>query len=633
MYASVARFCVQHRRWVLAAWMVFFVAGIVIGGEVFSRLTDSGGGSGSESAQGSAIMTRAASMGKTAVVLIQGPPVAAPATRAHVRALTARIERLPDVTMAVNAYTSRDPALRGSGGHASLIVVSIRKDAGMMNQAMAVDAMRSAARGAVPGARVQVGGDLGVMRDGMAGSQNDLIRGELISFPILLIALFFIFGGLRAALLPIFAAFAVTAGALTLLMGMTHVTHIASYAVDVITLFGLALAVDYSLLMVNRFREARAAGSGTGSAVEHTLRTAGRTVTFSALTVAASLAGLLAIGDPTFTSVAIGGIATVLVALAAALTLIPRCWRRGPPSSRPPSRGPPKTATSASSPAGCSATPGSPEPGSPRSLAAAVLPFLHASYGIGDPRTLPASSQGRHVAATMLADFPALRADPVIVVAQLPATDPRIASYPPMLKRQPKQVALTALLRMPEQAPGYIFGAFVFTYGTTILGASRNFLLIAVLASAVLSFLWVTCAGHLSDRVGRKRMYIIGCVFVAVFGFVYFAMLDTRVPALIFIAIAVSGLPIMTMYGPEAALIAESFSPRLRYSGSSLGYQLASIIAGGPSPFIATALLAAFHTSQPIALYILACAVIGITATSLLTDYTGKDISAEYHGV
>ena len=202
-----------------------------------------------------------------------------------------------------------------------------------------------------------------------------------------------------------------------------------------------------------------------------------------------------------------------------------------------------------------------------------------------------------------------------------------------VLKRQPKQVALTALLRMPEQAPGYIFGAFVFTYGTTVLGASRNFLLIAVLASAVLSFLWVTCAGHLSDRVGRKRMYIIGCVFVAVFGFVYFAMLDTKVPALIFIAIAVSGLPIMTMYGPEAALIAESFSPRLRYSGSSLGYQLASIIAGGPSPFIATALLAAFHTSQPIALYILACAVIGITATSLLTDYTGKDISAEYHGV
>jgi MFS family permease len=202
-----------------------------------------------------------------------------------------------------------------------------------------------------------------------------------------------------------------------------------------------------------------------------------------------------------------------------------------------------------------------------------------------------------------------------------------------VLKRQPKQVALTALLRLPEQAPGYIFGAFVFTYGTTILGVSRNFLLIGVLVSAVLSFLWVTVAGHLSDRVGRKRMYIIGCVFVAVFGFVYFAMLDTKVPALIFVAIAVSGLPIMTMYGPEAALIAESFSPRLRYSGSSLGYQLASIIAGGPSPFIATALVATFHASFPIALYILGCAVVGIIATALLTDYTNKSISAEYHGV
>jgi MFS family permease len=202
-----------------------------------------------------------------------------------------------------------------------------------------------------------------------------------------------------------------------------------------------------------------------------------------------------------------------------------------------------------------------------------------------------------------------------------------------VLKRQPKQVALTALLRLPEQAPGYIFGSFVFTYGTTVLGLSRNFLLIGVLASSVLAFLWVTVAGHLSDRIGRKRMYIIGCVFVAVFGFVYFAVLDTKLPALIFIAVALSGLPIMTMYGPEAALIAESFSPRLRYSGSSLGYQLASIIAGGPSPFIATALVATFHASLPISVYIALCAAIGIVATALLTDYTGKDISAEYEHV
>ncbi len=213
--------------------------------------------------------------------------------------------------------------------------------------------------------------------------------------------------------------------------------------------------------------------------------------------------------------------------------------------------------------------------------------------------------------------------------------DERVERVPVLevLKRQPKQVALTALLRMPEQAPGYIVGVFIFTYGTTVLGMPRNFLLVAILVQTILGFLWVTVAGHLSDRIGRKRMYIIGCISVAIFGFVYFALLNTKVPALVFLAVALSLLPIMTMYGPEAALIAESFSPRLRYSGSSLGYQLASIIAGGPSPFIATALFAAFSSTLPIALYILGCAVIGIAATALLTDYTNKDISDEYEKV
>src|SRR5262249_24798527 len=97
-----------------------------------------------------------------------------------------------------------------------------------------------------------------------------------------------------------------------------------------------------------------------------------------------------------------------------------------------------------------------------------------------------------------------------------------------VLKRQPKQVALSAFLRMPEQAPAYVFFTFVFTYAITILGAGRNFVLLAILTAAVLAFLWVPVAGHLSDRVGRKKMYMIGCAFVGVFGFVYYAMLDTK---------------------------------------------------------------------------------------------------------
>jgi hypothetical protein len=83
-------------------------------------------------------------------------------------------------------------------------------------------------------------------------------------------------------------------------------------------------------------------------------------------------------------------------------------------------------------------------------------------------------------------------------------------------------------------------------------------------------------------------------------------------------------------YGPQPALIAESFTPRLRYSGASLGYQLASIIAGGPAPIIATALFAAYHTGYAVAIYIAGCAVISLVAASFMPDYTGKDISAEY---
>ena len=154
-----------------------------------------------------------------------------------------------------------------------------------------------------------------------------------------------------------------------------------------------------------------------------------------------------------------------------------------------------------------------------------------------------------------------------------------------------------------------------------------------MIASSIVGFIWVVIAGSLSDHVGRKRMFMIGCLFMAIFGFIYFPLLNTMNPVIIFITITASSLPVMTLYGPEAALIAESFTPRLRYSGTSLGYQLASIIAGGPSPFIATWLLATYHSPLPIAFYIMLCAVVGTIATALLTDYTNRDISAEYVGV
>ena len=199
-----------------------------------------------------------------------------------------------------------------------------------------------------------------------------------------------------------------------------------------------------------------------------------------------------------------------------------------------------------------------------------------------------------------------------------------------VVKKQPREILLSALIRMSEQAPFYIFTAFVFAYGVGTLKLPRELILSAVLVASVVSFVSIPLSGHISDLIGRRRMYVIGIVTMAIFGFLYFGMLDTAVPALVFIAIVLSLIPHDMQYGPQAALIAEAFTPRLRYSGCSLGYQLASVIAGGPAPIIATALFAAYHSGYAIAFYIAACAVVSLAVAAFMPDYTGQDISTEY---
>jgi MFS family permease len=198
-----------------------------------------------------------------------------------------------------------------------------------------------------------------------------------------------------------------------------------------------------------------------------------------------------------------------------------------------------------------------------------------------------------------------------------------------VIKRQPKNIILTALARMAEQGPFYVYAAFVFVYGTKVSGASRDFLLTALLTATALSAVTTPLAGHISDRIGRKRMYMIGAVATGLFTFVYFAMMNTMVPALIFLAIVLSFIPHDLMYGKQAALIAECFPARLRYSGASLGYHLSSVLAGGPAPLIATALFAATGSGYAVALYVLFTAVVSISATAFLPDFTNRDISQE----
>src|SRR5262249_39737061 len=196
-----------------------------------------------------------------------------------------------------------------------------------------------------------------------------------------------------------------------------------------------------------------------------------------------------------------------------------------------------------------------------------------------------------------------------------------------VLKKQPKEIILSALLRLSEQAPFYVFTAFVFAYAVGTLKMSRDFILFAVMAAACVSFFSIPLAGHWSDKIGRKNMYLIGIAVMFVFGFIYFAMVDTASPVLDFIAIMLSLIPHERRYVPQGIWTAELSTPRLRYSGASHGCLLASIIAGGPARFSATAWCAAYHTGYAISAYIAVLCVISFTAAAMMPDYTGRDIS------
>jgi metabolite-proton symporter len=197
-------------------------------------------------------------------------------------------------------------------------------------------------------------------------------------------------------------------------------------------------------------------------------------------------------------------------------------------------------------------------------------------------------------------------------VARRPVSD--------VIRRHPREILLTALMRLAEQTPFYLFTAFVLSYGTDQLAMSRRLLVAGTLVAAALALFTVPFFGWLSDRVGRKRLYVAGAALTFIIAVPYFALLGTAVPAVVFATIALSLIPHDMMYGPQAALIAGAFEAEVRYSGSSLGYQLASVLAGGPAPLIAAWLLHTFGSGYAIAAYIMVSAVITIVATLLLRE-------------
>src|SRR6478609_4044085 len=181
--------------------------------------------------------------------------------------------------------------------------------------------------------------------------------------------------------------------------------------------------------------------------------------------------------------------------------------------------------------------------------------------------------------------------------------------------------------RMAENVAYYIFTIVITTYVVEQLKLPKSFALNAVLIAAAIHFCTIPMWGALSDRIGRKPVYLIGAVGVGVWAFVFFAMLNTKSFALAVIAVIVGLLFHGAMYGPQSAFFAELFGTKIRYSGVSIGYQLASIIAGGLAPIIAVDLLANYHTGKAIAIYVAICSVISVVAVLSYRETRQRDLA------
>ncbi|GAC1567546.1 MAG: MFS transporter [Ktedonobacteraceae bacterium] len=196
-----------------------------------------------------------------------------------------------------------------------------------------------------------------------------------------------------------------------------------------------------------------------------------------------------------------------------------------------------------------------------------------------------------------------------------------------------REIILSALLRSGEQAPFYILTTFLLSYGIGILKVNSSLLYASLTLAALIAFFTMPIFSAISDRVGRKRWSLLGCVLMAAYALPYFLLLNSGNAVIIIVAIALSlGVFHAWLYGLQAAQIAEMFATPYRYTGASIGYQLASITAGGPAPLIATYILANHSGSVAfllIAAYIAFMAFVSFIAILPLKEYAGKPAAGE----
>src|SRR3954464_2663208 len=421
MMSSLASLVVRRRRAVITIWIVLLIGAGTVGSSALSVLSSSfGAGPSTESGRVSERLDGLAGTGGEIAIIADGINVDDPAAAASLTAGLARIAPIDGVTAVADPWSTGADALRGSDGRAALAVVTVAGDLDDEAEVDLAHQITDVARD-LDAPEVLVGGNVLVGEQFGTASENDLLRGEAIALPIAFLAMIFLLGGLRAAGMPMLVAVAGVITTLAVLVAATVLGDVSIFSINVVNMLGIGLGIDYGLLMVSRFREERGRGRDLHDAVVQTVATAGKTVVFSALTVAVAMCGLFVFGLPILTSFGIAGLGVVLLCMAAAVTLLPATLAAVGakiPASAPAAdiegrfyRLTRWVQAHAVAVAGITVV----------ALVLLGVPFLGSRFEIGDARTLPRSSEVRDVALTLAERFPARGTDPVTVIADTPA--------------------------------------------------------------------------------------------------------------------------------------------------------------------------------------------------------------------
>jgi len=419
-------------RWpVIGVWIVITVAGAVFGGALFGRLQDtSTNRPDSESAVAQHYIDVTAPEGATVVAVIQDRDVYDPGLVSNVTKIDTAIKALKGVKKVHDLYTEPGGAI-GADNRSTTVVVELQPGLSDQVREPLEDGIKARLE-KIEAPKVLVTGSKLAERAFAQQSVDDLAVGETVAFAALLVALVVIFGGVVAAGLPLAVAITAVTATLLALLGLSEATSVSQYSVNVVTLLGIGLAVDYSLLMVARFREERVTKDSRAAVIAST-RTAGKAVCVSGLAVFAALLGLSTFAEPLLAAVAIGGAAVVLLTTIAALTLVPallsvahnkipvagaETWvtrLTGKVWSRPGKR---RDGLLARLAAFAQKRPGGVALAVTVGLLVLAAPLLTAHFGNSDARALPRSNEARQAYDVMQKQFTGSDVAPVTVVVE-----------------------------------------------------------------------------------------------------------------------------------------------------------------------------------------------------------------------